>query len=193
MTKEDAIKYAEERFSNNSYHLEMGYLNRGLYQIKARENDFLRVAIPALKEQKTPCAACGYGGIHLDAPPCTTCPAHPKLESNLKVVESNQQVTEALRPNGSSDSGPSLATKNQVTSDWISVEDRLPEQTDPATFVLFVTTQGMQHVGTYFKGGATSQFDGFYSHAVRYEVTHWMPLPEPPKKEATDHAGAGEA
>ena len=25
-----------------------------------------------------PCSCCGYGGKHLDAPPCTTCPAHPK-------------------------------------------------------------------------------------------------------------------
>lgn len=65
---------------------------------------------------------------------------------------------------------------------WIPVDERLPEQTDPATFVLFIITQGMQHVGTYFKGGSTSQFDGFYSCAVRYEVTHWMPLPEPPRE-----------
>lgn len=32
---------------------------------------------------KSPCQACGYGGKHLDAPPCTTCPAHPKGPSNI--------------------------------------------------------------------------------------------------------------
>lgn len=68
-------------------------------------------------------------------------------------------------------------------SRWIPVTERLPEQTDPATFILFITTQGMQHVGTYFKGGSTSQFDGFYSCAVRYQVTHWMPLPNKPKED----------
>lgn len=34
------------------------------------------------QEQKSPCAACGYGGKHLDAPPCTNCPAYPKEEKN---------------------------------------------------------------------------------------------------------------
>ena len=57
----------------------------------AYESDIavLEMAISALQEQKTPCSACGYGGKHLDAPPCTTCPAHPKLESTSKLLESN--------------------------------------------------------------------------------------------------------
>ncbi len=29
-------------------------------------------------EGKSPCADCGYGGKHLDAPPCTECPVYPK-------------------------------------------------------------------------------------------------------------------
>lgn len=29
----------------------------------------------------SPCASCGYHGEHLDAPPCTNCPAHPKQAS----------------------------------------------------------------------------------------------------------------
>lgn len=35
-------------------------------------------ALRAQQEAKSPCAVCGYGGKHLDAPPCTSCPAHPK-------------------------------------------------------------------------------------------------------------------
>lgn len=35
-------------------------------------------ALRAKKKPKSPCAACGYGGKYLDAPPCTSCPAHPK-------------------------------------------------------------------------------------------------------------------
>lgn len=31
----------------------------------------------------SPCQACGYGGKHLDAPPCTTCPAHPKTPVHI--------------------------------------------------------------------------------------------------------------
>lgn len=26
----------------------------------------------------SPCALCGYGGKHLEAPPCCNCPAYPK-------------------------------------------------------------------------------------------------------------------
>lgn len=45
--------------------------------------DAVNEAIAALRgqqkvERKSPCALCGYGGKHLDAPPCTRCPAHPK-------------------------------------------------------------------------------------------------------------------
>lgn len=45
----------------------------------------LNVALSALRapqEAKSPCAACGYGGKHLDAPPCANCPAYPKGEKN---------------------------------------------------------------------------------------------------------------
>ena len=31
----------------------------------------------------SPCQACGYGGKHLDAPPCITCPAHPKIHAHI--------------------------------------------------------------------------------------------------------------
>lgn len=39
--------------------------------------EVLRRAEPA-NDPLTPCIACGYGGKHLDAPPCDTCPAWPK-------------------------------------------------------------------------------------------------------------------
>ena len=42
-------------------------------------SDYYLMGADALRQQeKTPCSRCGYGGKHLDAPPCTTCPAHPK-------------------------------------------------------------------------------------------------------------------
>ena len=51
MTRDEALKYAENKYSCNSYRCEMGYLNRGLSTIAERENEFLRVAISALREQ----------------------------------------------------------------------------------------------------------------------------------------------
>lgn len=184
----------------------------------------LDLAISALREQPSPRAACGYGGKHLDAPPCTTCPAHPKLESNLKVVESteqseavtkcndlydedggevfsrpesdtvkvvdsdqfarnlhnvasNQQVTEPLCCKGFSGYEPLFAIKNQVKSDLISVEERLPEvegsyltYTDEGRIIIDSFCIYPDH-GTKFWVGGNGR------------VTHWMPLPEPPKEE----------
>lgn len=57
---------------------------------KADFREALDMAIAALRAQqeaKSPCAACGYGGKHLDAPPCTNCPAHPKK------AEKNERLT----------------------------------------------------------------------------------------------------
>ena len=66
---------------------------------------------------------------------------------------------------------------------WIPVTERVPKQTDPAEKVLFVTESGGLFIGCYYKGVSTRQFDGWYSMCTRIDkVTHWMPLPEPPKE-----------
>lgn len=63
--------------------------------------------------------------------------------------------------------------KNGVTvQEWVSVEERLPEKS-----------------GTYLVIGksGTPHTDHFYEHKpyhrifISRDVTHWMPLPEPPK------------
>ena len=76
------------------------------------------------------------------------------------------------------------ALREQEERRWIPVTERLPYQTDPAQKVLFVTKKGCIYTGTYFKGTTTNQFDGWYSMCTRIGgVTHWMPLPEPPKED----------
>ena len=111
-----------------------------------------------------------------------------ELARNLHDVASNQQVTEPLRPNGFSDSDPSLATKNQVTSDktsdktsdWISVEERLPEEWrddsgDLINYMVFMPEYGVD-IGNYLKPANT-----WVCMGIPCKVTHWMPLPEPPE------------
>ena len=75
-----------------------------------------------------------------------------KLESNLKVLES---------------------------SDWISVEERLPE---PNTLVLVVFKR---HDEIRRRGFGTLQTHGvwYVSNEGMPPVTHWMPVPEPPEVE----------
>ena len=60
MMREEAIQYAEEKYKKGLYRLEMDYLNRGLYQVAAREVDFLRVAIAALREKEERSKGCEY-------------------------------------------------------------------------------------------------------------------------------------
>ncbi len=53
---------------------------------------------------------------------------------------------------------------------WIPVEERLPETRDP---VLTLWVSGMQSV---------KQYDEQHGWNTGAQVTHWMPLPEPPKE-----------
>lgn len=72
MTREEAIKILE--YPVRKWSMEWDEREDGLSYYEAIE-----MAISALRQQEqTPCSRCGYGGKHLDAPPCTTCPAHPK-------------------------------------------------------------------------------------------------------------------
>lgn len=66
MTREEAIKFAEYA--------------QIMADGKPDVQEFYKLAESALRAQQEqpPCSRCGYDGKHLDAPPCTTCPAHPK-------------------------------------------------------------------------------------------------------------------
>ena len=61
---------------------------------------------------------------------------------------------------------PTLTLPNE----WVSVEERLPE---PTHCVLVYTTDYSIEVDAIGSDGEW----------MSYEVTHWMPLPAPPKKE----------
>lgn len=62
--------------------------------------------------------------------------------------------------------------------EWISVNDRLPEDGQK----VITTKNGVFEIQRYEKrrNGWISQNNWFWSMAM---VSHWMPLPEPPKKE----------
>lgn len=72
---------------------------------------------------------------------------------------------------------------------WISVEDRLP----PSQVMVLIT--GLNHVGGSFGviKGAHDKKGWFRDDIGQYDcdrgdmITHWMPLPEPPKE---DHDAA---
>lgn len=61
---------------------------------------------------------------------------------------------------------------SQSKGKWISVEERLPDK--QARF-LIVDKDGQMNTALY-----TPQF-GWFSGVRIKDITHWMPLPEPPK------------
>jgi hypothetical protein len=64
-------------------------------------------------------------------------------------------------------------------SEWISVDERLPERNE----IVLTTDRGVVTLGSYntmFLEWWTFQVDWM---AYSADVTHWMPLPEPPVKD----------
>lgn len=69
----------------------------------------------------------------------------------------------------------------QPKSEWISVEDRLPESRDEM-LCLFVKDSGKTYVGTSSLNPAKTGFYVEYSFDEPIErVTHWQHLPSPPE------------
>lgn len=69
--------------------------------------------------------------------------------------------------------------------EWISVKDRLPEQ-----FVsVIVYMPNEKPFPTVHEGYLADNGKWYSAHCMRgiKEITHWMPLPEPPKEEEYEH------
>lgn len=64
--------------------------------------------------------------------------------------------------------------------EWVSVEDKLPE--DRHWVLVFDTGYATPKKAKYKEGFFV--FDGSCENSI--EITHWMPLPEPPKKEGAE-------
>ena len=66
----------------------------------------------------------------------------------------------------------------EVVQEWISVDDRLPENGKEG--VLIALRWGEVDIGWCEDGRWRSEFVNGYEDG---EVTHWMPIPQPPKGE----------
>ena len=71
-----------------------------------------------------------------------------------------------------------FAKDNDVPSNWISVKDRLPENGKK------VLVYCKENKNDYEIGAYSDTYRGFFVRQTCYEnITHWMPLPQPPKGE----------
>ena len=73
---------------------------------------------------------------------------------------------------------------------WISVEDRLPEDGDYSVLACWKTGGiDMIYARDYFSPITCGVVDGIQQYTKRYSsvgITHWMQLPEPPKEKVDD-------
>lgn len=72
-----------------------------------------------------------------------------------------------------------VGSTSATLNNWISVKDRLPDE-DTIPMVLVNTTYGYElgYYNRYANLGWTNTLG-----TTCFDVTHWMPLPEPPKEE----------
>ena len=71
--------------------------------------------------------------------------------------------------------------KTTTVAEWVSVKDRLPEKSG---CYLAITIAGSILVLNYSnKYKMFNCFDDLEPNGNQLEVTHWMPIPEPPKED----------
>ena len=77
-----------------------------------------------------------------------------------------------------------LVNNGVTVQEWISVKDRLPEYSNDGFADAVLVTDGfLQHMA-YFVGGEWRFAEsGEIKEPMWYRITHWMPLPQPPKGE----------
>lgn len=89
-------------------------------------------------------------------------------QQNLSVITMQERTRARLEEQ--------ISQLESLVPRWISVEEMVPVTTDD---VLCYVTSGFQFVG-YFEG-IRGRWE-LYGQS-RESVTHWMPLPEPPKED----------
>lgn len=72
------------------------------------------------------------------------------------------------------------AIKKQATQEWISVNNRLPEDESDVLAYSRNGEEGRIYPANYAKG---VWFDCIFASSANGTTTHWMPIPEPPKGE----------
>ncbi len=85
---------------------------------------------------------------------------------------------------GLADDVMEIITHGVTVQEWISVKDRLPEYSNDGFADAVLVTDGFVQHMAYFVGGEWRFAEsGEIKEPMWYRITHWMPLPQPPKGE----------
>lgn len=76
-----------------------------------------------------------------------------------------------------------LIANGVTVQEWISVNDRLPRNYTPVLAYIPSLAQTMQQTVHECHIGADGEWHSSTAPAYREGVTHWMPMPQPPKGE----------
>ena len=76
-----------------------------------------------------------------------------------------------------------LSKKETTTPRWISVEERLPNQNDGRLYICLIVGGEYDQLSWYELCDFAEGRFWTQESASECHVTHWMPLPEPPKEE----------
>lgn len=75
--------------------------------------------------------------------------------------------------------GVTFAEDNNVPTKWIPVSERLPNDSKA---VLVYAPRNRNIFECFHRGGGCWEIASYTFEILHDEVTHWMPLPEPPKE-----------
>ena len=85
---------------------------------------------------------------------------------------------------GLADDVMEIITHGVTVQEWISVKDRLPEDSNDGFADAVIVTDGfVQHMAYFIGGEWRFAESGEIKEPMWYRITHWMPLPNPPKGE----------
>ena len=109
----------------------------------------------------------------------------------MDVMEKLVDLLDDMQRSGTSYFGSAIENKKNAdylirhgvtVQDWVSVEDRLPEDSNDGFADAVLVTDGFVQHMAYFVGGEWRFAEsGEIKEPMWYRITHWMPLPLVPE------------
>lgn len=96
--------------------------------------------------------------------------------STYTIIDKINEIIDFL--NGQSAVQTNIPTVNP--HEWISIDDRLPEEEDSVLVYQGAFIGDLMHVYTYMGDNLWADEYGNYCRTDDEGITHWMPLPTPP-------------